>query len=151
MIAIGAGGLLKQRLLAGALRLEPDETRRQGVGQLLGRVIEAEAVESLALSGGFLALVSGVELILAALVLGAGAGGWLHALLLASWVAFTGLLGWQYFRRRRHWTETRLEMTHDLVERMVGHRTRLAQEDRERWHDGEDGCGCHTERASMCQ
>ena len=29
-------------------------------------------------------------------------------------------------------------MTHDLVERLVGHRTCLAQELRERWHDGED-------------
>jgi ABC-type multidrug transport system fused ATPase/permease subunit len=138
LMAIGVGGLLKQRLLCGALRLEPDEIHHQGVGQLLGRVIEAEAVESLALSGGFLALVSGVELVMAALVLGAGAGGWLHALLLGGWVTFTCCIGWQYFRRRRHWTETRLGMTHDLVERMVGHRTRLVQEARERWHEGED-------------
>ena len=29
-------------------------------------------------------------------------------------------------------------MTHDLVEQMVGHRTRLAYELRERWHTGED-------------
>jgi ATP-binding cassette subfamily B protein len=29
-------------------------------------------------------------------------------------------------------------MTHDLVERLVGHRTRLAQEPAARWHDGED-------------
>jgi ATP-binding cassette subfamily B protein len=29
-------------------------------------------------------------------------------------------------------------MTHDLVERMVGYRTRLAQETKEGWHDGED-------------
>jgi ATP-binding cassette subfamily B protein len=29
-------------------------------------------------------------------------------------------------------------MTNDLVERMVGHRTRLAQEPRDHWHDGED-------------
>ena len=29
-------------------------------------------------------------------------------------------------------------MTHDLVERMVGHRTRLAQEAPEHWHDGEE-------------
>jgi ATP-binding cassette subfamily B protein len=29
-------------------------------------------------------------------------------------------------------------MTGDLVERMVGHRTRLAQEERERWNEGED-------------
>src|SRR5262249_41832073 len=35
-------------------------------------------------------------------------------------------------------TETREAMTNDLVERMVGHRTRLAQESRESWHEGED-------------
>jgi ATP-binding cassette subfamily B protein len=29
-------------------------------------------------------------------------------------------------------------MTHDLVEHMVGHRTRLAQQPPDRWHDGED-------------
>ncbi|MBI3801897.1 MAG: ABC transporter ATP-binding protein [Deltaproteobacteria bacterium] len=138
LLAIGAGGLLKQRLLFGALRLEPDEIRHQGIGQLLGRVLEAEAIESLALSGGLLALVSSLELILAALILRVGAGGWLHLLLLCGWVAVTCLIGWQYFQRRRHWTSARLAMTHDLVERMAGHRTRLAQEGREHWHEGED-------------
>ena len=29
-------------------------------------------------------------------------------------------------------------MTHDLIERMVGHRTRMAQESHAHWHDGED-------------
>jgi ATP-binding cassette, subfamily B, bacterial len=36
-IAIAGGGLLKVRLLAGALRLEPDEIRHRGAGQFLGR------------------------------------------------------------------------------------------------------------------
>lgn len=138
LFAIIAGGLLKRRLLYGALRLEPEEMRNQGAGYLLGRVIESEAVESLALSGGFLGLVAMLELIMAAVVLTAGAGGWFHALLLIGWLALTFLIGWWYFRRRLHWTEERLEITHALVERMVGHRTRLAQEVRERWHDGED-------------
>jgi ATP-binding cassette subfamily B protein len=31
-----------------------------------------------------------------------------------------------------------MEMTHDLVESMVGHRTRLAQQPRHNWHDSED-------------
>jgi ATP-binding cassette, subfamily B, bacterial len=138
LLAIGTGRLLKSRLLYGALRLEPEEIRHQGAGQLLGLVIESEAVESLALSGGFLALVAGVELIMAAVVLGTGAGGQFHTLLLLGWVALAFPIGWWYFRHFRHWTEVRLRMTHDLVERMVGHRTRLAQEARERWHDGED-------------
>ena len=138
LLAIGAGGLLKQRLLAGALRLAPEEIRHQGAGQLLGRVFESEAVESLALRGGLLGLLAGIELAMAAVVLAAGAGGWSHALLLPAWGVLAGFLGWQYARHRHHWTAARIGITHDLVERMVGHRTRLAQEGRERWHDGED-------------
>jgi len=138
VIAIGAGGLLKLRLLAGALRLDPEELRHQGAGHMLGRVMESEAVESLALSGGFLALVAAIELVMAAVVLGAGAGGGIHVLLLIGWVALTLVAGWRYFLDDQCWTEARLEMTHDLVERMVGHRTRLAQQSSEHWHDGED-------------
>src|SRR5262249_57449193 len=45
-LAIDAGGLLKQRLLYGALQLDPETIRHQGVGQLLGCVIQSETVES---------------------------------------------------------------------------------------------------------
>ena len=138
LVAISAGGLLKQRLLYGAIRLEPEEIRHEGAGQLLGRVIESEAVESLALTGGFIALLASIELVIAALVLGAGAGGWLHSLLLVAWIAFTLLIGLRYSSQRSRWTDGRLAITNDLVERMVGHRTRLAQESPEHWHDGED-------------
>ncbi len=135
---IGAGRLLKQRLLYGALRLEPEEIRHQGAGQILSRILESTNIESLALNGGFLGLIARIELILAGVVLVAGAGGGFHALLLAVWIAIALLTGWSLFRRRHHWTETRLELTNDLIERMVGHRTRLAQERREQWHEGED-------------
>jgi len=137
-VAISAGGLLKKRLLYGGLRLNPDEIRLRSAGQLLGCVIEAELVESLALGGGFLALVAGLELIMAGAVLAAGAGGPWHAVLLAGWLLVTLLVAWSYLRRRERWTQERLEMTHELVERMNGHRTRLAQEPPERWHETED-------------
>ena len=137
-LAMGAGAILKPRLLYGVLRLEPEEIRHQGAGQLLGSVIESEAVESMALSGGFLGLVSTLELLLAAVILGFGAGGWLHALILPAWCGMTFFLAAKYWRQRRQWTRARLDMTNDLVERMVGHRTRLAQELRPHWHDGED-------------
>jgi len=138
VLSLVGGGLLKERLLQGALRFEPDEIRHQGAGHLLGRVLESEALETLALSGGFLALVAVVELALAVPVLAVGAGGTRHLALFAVWVMFTALLGWLYFRRAQLWTAERLQMTHDLTERMVGHRTRLAQQAPERWHDGED-------------
>jgi ATP-binding cassette subfamily B protein len=138
MFAIGVGGLLKLRLLSGALRLEPEEIRHEGAGQLLGRVIESGAVESMALSAGFSGLMAVIELVAAGVVLAMGPGGVVRVLLFLGWIIITCVLGWRYFRSRMTWTGTRLEMTNDLVERMVGHRTRLAQERRERWHDGED-------------
>jgi membrane protein implicated in regulation of membrane protease activity len=48
------------------------------------------------------------------------------------------VFAWRYFRKRDRWTEARITLTNDLVERMVGHRTRLAQQRRSRQHDGED-------------
>jgi ATP-binding cassette subfamily B protein len=136
--AIGAGALLKARLLAGALRLAPEEVRIEGPGRLLGRVIESDALESLAMSGGFMAVLAAVELVAAAAVLSWSAGGWPLVALLAVWTAAMGVVCWAGYRRRARWTGTRLEMTGDLVERMVGHRTRLAQEARRDWHREED-------------
>jgi ATP-binding cassette subfamily B protein len=135
-VAIEGGALLKRRLLFGALRLEPEEIRHEGAGRLLGRVIEAQAIESLALAGGLLALVAILELAMAGLVL-AAASAWLPVLL-GLWAVIGAALARRYFRRRGSWTQSRLAMTHDLVERIVGHRTRLAQQTPDQWHDGED-------------
>ncbi len=138
LLSLGFGAVLKRRLLVGALRLGPEEVRHQGAGQLLGRVIESEAVESLALGGGLLAVIALVELAMAGWVLSQGEGGLLRVGLLGVWgLVACGLTALALGARAR-WTRTRLELTHELVERMVGHRTRLAQQRPERWHEGED-------------
>ncbi len=74
-LAIALGVLLKQRLLTGALQISMHEARRRGAGQWLSRVIESEALESLAMSGGFSVLIAMIELCLAAWILSLGAGG----------------------------------------------------------------------------
>lgn len=135
-ISIDVGALLKRRLLYGALRLEPEEIRREGAGQLLGRVIESQAIEALTLSGGFLALAAALELAVAAAVLAAAVPA--LAVLLAACVAGGAALAWRFFRRRKDWTVSRLGMTHDLVEQMVGHRTRNAQQAKDALHNEED-------------
>jgi ATP-binding cassette subfamily B protein len=137
-LAIDAGALLKQRLLAGALRLAPDAIRAEGAGKLLGRIFESEAVESLALDAGFVGLTAILELAVAAAILALGAAGIVHVVLLAAWLALTLAIAWRYFARRTAWTAERLAITHDLVERMLGHRTRLAQQPSRLWHEGED-------------
>ena len=137
-LAIHGGILFKQRLLLGALRLHPEEIRHKGVGQFLGEVMESGAVESLALSVGFQGLTAAVELLAALIVLSQGVGALFELLLLPVWVAATLLAGRHYFKQRQQWTQERLAITNDLTERMVGHRTRLAQEAPEHWHQGED-------------
>jgi len=146
LLSIDLGLLLKQRLLFGALQLEPEETRHQGIGQLLGSVLESDAVENLALTGALVNVVGVVELLVAAVVLALGAGGVLHMLTLLIWGAGSGYLAWRYYLKRRDWTTQRLDMTHDVIEQMVGHRTRLAQQQPARWHEAEDQfLGSYTE------
>ena len=137
-LATGLSGVFKTRLLYGTLKLEPDEIRHQGLGQFLGRVMETDAIELLALSGGLTALMSLIQLLVAIGVLATGIGGWPHALLLVVCALMTLLLGWRYWRTNRAWVTAYRGMTNDLVERMVGHRTRLAQEDAATWHADED-------------
>ena len=74
------------------------------------------------------ALVAGLELLFAAWILAAGAGGVWHLLALLFWLAAMSVMSWRYYRRLRAWSAARLHMTHELIEHMVGHRTRLAQE-----------------------
>ncbi|MGE0133270.1 MAG: ATP-binding cassette domain-containing protein [Blastocatellales bacterium] len=136
--AVEAGARLKGRLLFGALRLQPEEIRHLGAGQMLGKIAESSAIETLALNGGFVAVSAMIELAMSAVILAAGGGGWLQLVLLLICVAMTLFVVWRYYRRRLDWTETRAAMTNDLVELMVGHRTRLAQESRVRWHESED-------------
>ena len=136
--ALRVGAIVKSRLLAGALALEPDELRTRGIGRLLALVIESQAVESLAISTGFASVAAIIDLALAGWVLGRGAGGGLLAVALWAWLALVAVIGWRYIVQRRAWARQRLAMTHALVERMVGHTTRLAQQQPARWHEDED-------------
>ena len=135
-LAIGLGGLLKQRLLHGALRQDPADIRKEGVGHLLGRVLESEAIEATAIGGGIAGLLALIELVMAGGILGLVS--WWCAGLLGGWSLLTLVVGYRYFRWVEKWSASRLALTHDLVERMVGQRTRLAQQAPSQWHEGED-------------
>ena len=93
-LAISLGAVLKQRLLAGSFQLLPEEMRSEGAGQLLGRVIEAEQIASLGLGGGFLAVLAGLELTIATMILVLAAP--FLALLLVAWIAIAASLAVVY-------------------------------------------------------
>jgi len=137
-IGIDLSALLAQRLLAGALRSDPDVLKRDGVGVALGRTLESTALQNHAVQGGVAALLASVELVLAGAVLALGAGGALHVVLLLATIAFAAFAARTYLHARRAWTAQRLELTHDLSEAMVGHATRLAQGDLDELADRDD-------------
>lgn len=133
-----AGTILKRRLLVGAMALGGDLTRREGAGLLLGRVLETSTVEALGLRGGLLALFAALELAAAVPFLVAGPAGALHLALLVLWLGIAVLLVRRTGLHLRAWTDQRAGLTHHLVEVMIGHRTRLAQEPPSRWHAQDD-------------
>jgi ATP-binding cassette subfamily B protein len=136
-VVVAAGVWLRRRLLRGASLVDRQELRRKGVGQLFGLVVEAAAIDALALTGGIVATFALIELAIASLVLLAGATVLATPLLLA-WIAVVSYFGWRYFTRRMAWTTDRFAMSEQLLECMVGHRTRLAQQAEEEWHQLED-------------
>jgi ABC-type multidrug transport system fused ATPase/permease subunit len=138
LFSMRVGGLLKQQLLAGTLKLTPDEIRLDGIGRHFGRIVESEVVELLALGGGLLAILSLFDLVIAGAILLRGAGGGLQVVALAAWTVLAIVLTYRHYSAQRRWSAQRIEITHDLLERMIGHRTRLAQLPLEQWHDGED-------------
>ena len=137
LLAVTAGASLRRRLLQGALRVDPQQIRSMGAGRFFGVIAEGGAVEALALSGGLAAILSLLELSIAAIVLWASAG-WLPVMLLTVWLTAAGAVALRYLVRRQSWTDRRLLMAERLVEQMIGHRTRLTQQPAAERHRRED-------------
>jgi ATP-binding cassette subfamily B protein len=127
-LAIDGGRVLRERLLRGLLSLDTESTRAEGIGQLLGRIVETEALESLALGGGLAAAAGAFELVTGVVVLALGAAAGWQLPLLVAWCACAAVLAARVQRALARWSAERVALTHDLVERMAGHRTLVAQQ-----------------------
>ena len=133
-LAIDGGSVLRERLLHGLLALDTESTRADGIGRLLGRVVETEALESLALGGGLIAAAGAFELVTGAVILALGVAAVGQLPLLAACCAGGALLAARVQRALARWSSERVSLTHDLVERMVGQRTLVAQQAASRRH-----------------
>lgn len=136
-LTVTAGAWLRRRLLRGAFHVDRQDLRRRGAGALFTVVMEAAAVDAMALSGGIAAGLALLEILGAAVVISWGASLWPVGAL-ALWLVWAGIASAIYLQRRQCWTTQRAAMTHTLLEAMLGHRTRIAQQCPSRWHDGED-------------
>jgi ATP-binding cassette subfamily B protein len=146
LFAITAGIVLRQRLFSGTLNLSSDDIQTKGAGQFLGWVIDSEAIEEAILietPGTIRALV---ELLIALLLLFSSIP--LAAFSLLGWLAFTGGMSWRFLQHERRWKAHYTDMTNELVEKMIGHQTRLVQEKQRLWHEDEDRVLAHYESLS---
>ena len=146
-LALDGGRLLRGRLMEGLLALDTEPLRAEGIGQLLGRVMETEAVESLALGGGLLGVAGLFELTTGAIILALGARGVSELAFLVLLLMVAAVLATRLWRALGRWSALRLTLTYDLVERMVGHRTLVAQQPPELRHAGEDAALTAYEKA----
>lgn len=149
-LAVHLGGLVRERMLEGILRLAPDQVRVKGVGRLLGIVLEADGLDALSRTGGPVVLADVFQFSAGAVVLALGAAPMFHLVLLVGWVVIAGEFIRRYARRLNEWADSRLACTDQLVESMVGQRTRAAQEDPDdRQLDDDRGLASYAERSQM--
>jgi len=127
-LSVQVGVWLRQRLMLGVLRSRP--SAEEGAGRLLARVIESEALQSQALAGAFSTITAAFELVMALVLLLSSSGGALSATSLLMSLGLIILLLHRRHRAQERWTALRLSLTHDLVERVVGHRTQKVQDSR---------------------
>jgi len=148
-MSLDFGCLLRKRLLDGILQLKTDDVRGQGSGSFLAQVMNIEFLEGQSLTMAFVTLMALVQLLLATVVLAMGIGGWLHASLL---LTFLGVFSWfstQHYQRMKTWILHSRALSFDLTENMVGHRTRLAQQERSQLHVREDALLSHYSKLSQ--
>ena len=137
-LAVQVGGLVRERLLEGILRLPADEVRVKGVGHLLGTVLEADALDAFARTGGPTLFADVFQFLFGAVVLLLGAAPVLHLALLVGWLLLAVGLVRRLYRRLLDWADARLQLTDELVETMVGYRTLVAQQPAAQQQEGED-------------
>ncbi len=133
-----AATVLRERLLQGALALDPDDLSSLGLGGLM--VISGQADGFLGALITFLLAVLGVLTNIAATTAVLAAAP-LPTLSLPLFFGFVVGIVAMFPRASTLLTaqqQQRMSLTTDTVERMVGHATRLVQQTPNSWHDGED-------------
>jgi ATP-binding cassette subfamily B protein len=138
VVAVGFGGLLKERLLSGALSVDGDVICGKGSARLMSEVLETEAIDELGASGGVATLLAAVELAMAPLLFLWGAAGDAEILAVIGWGALSAAVFICNLRRRAEWTRQRMALNERLIENTTAHRTRAVQQGTLEWHAADD-------------
>ncbi|MBF0379989.1 MAG: ABC transporter ATP-binding protein [Magnetococcales bacterium] len=137
-ISLDFGAHLRNRLLDGILQLKSEEVRHQGSGHFLGYIMDIEILEGQSLTMVFASLISFIQILSAIIILMLGAGGLLHGMLLLGYFIFLLYISYKFYLGSGQQLAHYRKMSCDLAERMIGHRTRLSQDNPKYRHTEED-------------
>jgi len=129
---------IRQRLLGGALRLDAEELGAIGLGGLVVLASQADAFLLAVIACVLAALATASNVLAALIVLGAGPLPLLGIFVFAGFVVGVCVVARRLKALALERQSERLRLTTEMVERMIGHRTRLIQQAPAAWHEGED-------------
>jgi len=138
VVSVGIGGLLKQRFLSGAMAIDSDVVHVKGTGELMSEVLESDAIDEMAASGGVATVMASIELLAAPILLFWGAASMAEIAVLVVWGMLAAGLFARNLRLRAQWTRQRVGLTNRLAENMTAHRTRVTQQAPALWHEDDD-------------
>lgn len=128
----------RRKILHGATRLSLSTSQSLGSGQLLGRVFETEALDTLLVNAGISGLTAAIDLGFALALLLLIPGARLLGLMLLMWLVLALIRAVPVYRIQREWTTARIAMSETVVESLLGRRTRAVQAPAVGRHDAED-------------
>jgi ATP-binding cassette subfamily B protein len=135
---VRAATVLRARLLEGALDLDPDSLGAFGLGGLMVIATQADSFTSSSIAL-FLAILSALTNVVAtAAVLSISPLPGVMIALFSVFVIAVLACGPRIASYQDKLQSERMQTTTDMVERMLGHSTRLVQQTPNTWHDGED-------------
>ncbi len=137
-LSVGFSGCLKERLLAAVLKLDPQTIRYQGMGELLSKNLDVEAIEALVTNSGVEILLASLDLLVIPLLLAKGVAAGMEIAAFGGWLGLIGVLFVVNHRQQGQWATSRLGVSHRAIENMTAHRTRVVQQAPEKWHEDED-------------
>lgn len=127
-LSLRLGAILRTHLLARSLRMPTRRLRGKGVGDLLGRVMETDAIENFTAAGGIMLMAASFELLTAGGILLFASGSRPLFALLVVWLVLASLFFVRYHTSRKQWTRHRTDLSGELIEQVLGHRTRVTQD-----------------------
>lgn len=128
----------RRKIVHGTTKISPQVLQRLGSGQLLGRVFEAGAVDTLAVNAGLGSLTAAVDIAFTAGLFLMIPGARIVALVFALWIGLVLTMAVRLYRLQRAWTVERIAMSETVVENLQGRRTRIVQSAPESIHAGDD-------------